>query len=313
MITKTQPIFRTQTAIAGGLRDYLKQLEGRLSLTSPLNVYLAGGMAVYLYTGNRLSTDIDAEFERRVIIPNDLIVDVTLENGEHKSVFLDTNYNSTFALMHENYLDDSILLDLGTDQIKLHVLSPLDLAVSKIARFNDNDKKDIAALVSLGLTTAEEIEQRATSALAGYIGGDMVRYNIRDAVAVAREAKVDAEERQAAAQRLADLPALAQQAGASLTFWEKAMAAIAAHGVEAVDWANVERRTFIESIGENGQDPSSVANAICQHSPGAVTAERQAMIRAVIERMAPGLQARYAFNKNDENKHRRDLDDNTIE
>lgn len=62
--------------------------------------------------------------------------------------------------------------------------------MSKIARFADNDKEDIAALVRLGLTTADEIEQRATSAMAGYIGGQaMLKLNLRDAVALAREAE----------------------------------------------------------------------------------------------------------------------------
>ena len=89
--------------------------------------------------------------------------------------------------MHEDYLDDAIPLDLGVEQIRLHVLSPLDLAVSKIARFADNDKEDIAELVRLGLTTADEIEQRALSALAGYVGGQaMLMLNLRDAVAQAR-------------------------------------------------------------------------------------------------------------------------------
>lgn len=118
------PIFHTQTALAQGLRDLFRQLEERLSLSSPLKVYLAGGMAYIL----------------------------------------------------------------------LYVLSPLDLAVSKIARFADNDKDDIAALVRLGLTNADEIEQRATSALVGYIGGQaMLKLNLQDALALAR--KVEAENR----------------------------------------------------------------------------------------------------------------------
>jgi hypothetical protein len=40
--------------------------------------------------------------------------------------------------------------------------------------------------VRLGLTTADAIEQRATSALGGYVGGlGMLRLNLRDAVALA--------------------------------------------------------------------------------------------------------------------------------
>ena len=74
----------------------------------------------------------------------------------------------------------------------VYVLSPVDLAVSKIARFADNDKEDIAALVRLGLTTASAIEQRATSALAGYVGGQaMLRLNLQEAVVLAHQAEVE--------------------------------------------------------------------------------------------------------------------------
>jgi len=180
--------FHTHTALANALRELFRQLEERLSLRNPMNVYLAGGMAVHLYTASRVTTDVDAEFGGRVHLPSDLMVEVTLEDGSQQVVYLDTNYNSTFALMHEDYLDDSIPVDLGVDQIRVHVLSPVDLAVSKIARFADNDKEDIAALVRLGLTTADEIEQRATSALAGFVGGQaMLRLNLRDAVALTRQ------------------------------------------------------------------------------------------------------------------------------
>lgn len=184
----TDQAFHTHTALVEGLRALFRQLEERLSLSRPVNVYLAGGMAVHLYTGSRVTTDVDAEFGGRVYLPNDLMVEVTLEDGTQQVVYLDTNYNSTFALMHEDYLDDSIPVNLGMDRIRVHVLSPVDLAVSKIARFADNDKEDIAALVQLGLTSADEIERRATYALTGYIGGQaMLKLNLRDAVALARE------------------------------------------------------------------------------------------------------------------------------
>ncbi len=42
-------VFHTHTALAEGLRELFVQLEERLSLRSPVNVYLAGGMAVHLY------------------------------------------------------------------------------------------------------------------------------------------------------------------------------------------------------------------------------------------------------------------------
>ena len=187
-------IFHTRTALAEGLRELFLQLQQRLSLTSPLKVYLAGGMAVHLYTASRVTTDVDAEFGGRIYLPNDLMVEVTLENGIQQVVYLDTNYNASFALMHEDYLDDAVLVDLGVDHILVYVLAPVDLAVSKIARFSENDKEDIAALVRLGLTSSDEIEQRATAALIGYIGGQsMLQANLRDALNLARKVEQQRE------------------------------------------------------------------------------------------------------------------------
>ena len=78
-----------RTALAEGLRELFKQLEERLSLRSPVNVYLAGGMAVHLYTATRVTTDVDAEFGGRVFLPKDLMVEVTLEDGTQQVVYLD--------------------------------------------------------------------------------------------------------------------------------------------------------------------------------------------------------------------------------
>lgn len=181
------PVFNTHTVLAEGVRELFKKLENRLSLRQALDVYLAGGIAVHLYTANRVTTDVDAEFGRRVLLPNDLTVDVTLEDGTPQVIYLDTNYNSSFALLHEDYLDDAIPVDFGLDWLRVRVLSPVDLAVSKIARWADNDREDLAALVRRGLTSADAIEQRANSALTAYVGNpSALRLNLQEAVALAR-------------------------------------------------------------------------------------------------------------------------------
>lgn len=181
------PRFHTDTALARGLRELLRSLSHRLALRSPLRVYLAGGMAVHLYSATRVTTDVDAEFGSRIFVPQDLVVDVTLEDGTPATVHFDTNYNASFALMHEDYLHDALPLDMGIDNIQLYVLSPLDLAVSKVARFADNDKEDIAELVRLGLVRADDLEKRALAAVGGFVGGQaLLLLNLRDAVALAR-------------------------------------------------------------------------------------------------------------------------------
>ena len=164
-------VFHTGTALAQGLRELLKQLEERLSLTKPLTMYLAGGMAVHLYTSARVTTDVDAEYSARVHIPDDVMVTINLEDGTPQVIYLDKNYNSYFALMHEDYRDDSIPVELGLKHVVVRVLQPVDLAVSKIARLAENDREDIASLVRLGLTNANQIEQRASAAIAGFVGG----------------------------------------------------------------------------------------------------------------------------------------------
>jgi Nucleotidyltransferase of unknown function (DUF6036) len=187
-MTRSSSPFHTDTALAEGLRKLFVELEGRLSLRQSLLVYLAGGMAVHLYTGQRVTNDVDAEFAARVLLPNDLMVEVIKEDGTPSLLYLDTNYNPMFSLLHENYQDDAIALELGLAYLSIRVLAPVDLAVSKIARFASNDREDIGALVRLGFTSAEAIAQRANEALETYIGNvAVVRLNLRDAVAIARE------------------------------------------------------------------------------------------------------------------------------
>lgn len=182
-----QPVFHLDTVLARAMRQLFKKMVDRLALERPLNVYLAGGMAVHLYTGQRVTTDVDAEYGARILVPTDIGVEVDEADGTKRLIYFDANYNATFALMHEDYLDDAIPIDIGVEMIRLHVLSPLDLAVSKIARFAGNDQQDIAALVAMRLTTADAIEQRANEALGGFVGGvAMLKLNIRDAVALAR-------------------------------------------------------------------------------------------------------------------------------
>lgn len=189
-MTPRKPAFVTDSALANALKELLVNLERRLELDAPLKAYLAGGMAVHLYTGTRVTMDVDAEFSARVHIPGDVVVSATLENGAKKTIYFDTNYNSTFALMHDDHQEDAIPLDLGSTHIRLLVLSPVDLAVSKIARFADNDKKDIEDLVRLGLTSSREIEVRAKEAMVTFVGGKaMLNANIRDAVSLARHAE----------------------------------------------------------------------------------------------------------------------------
>ena len=184
--------FHLDSPIARGMCEFFRLLEVRLELDRPLTIFLAGGMAVHLYTAKRVTTDIDAEFSARVVVPSDLCVQVNLPDGSTEDIYFDSNFSTTLGLIHENYQDDSVLVDLGLQHITLRVLSPVDLAVSKISRLADPDKEDIRDLVLAGLTGADEIAARAEEALGSYIGNtSSLRFNIRNAIEIARKAEKD--------------------------------------------------------------------------------------------------------------------------
>jgi hypothetical protein len=180
--------FATHTALADGLRTLIKEFERRTDLRAPIKMFIAGGMAAHLYTASRVTTDVDAEFSKRILLPSDLIV----ETKDGNMLYLDPTYNSTFALMHENYLEDAVPVPIGTDLVHVYVLSPVDLIVSKIARFSGPDAEDIASIISRFHTPAEEIEKRAEEALGGYVGNaDNLRMNLREVLKIAARLAIE--------------------------------------------------------------------------------------------------------------------------
>ena len=133
------------------------------------------GVAVNFYTGERPTRDVDASFSRRLILPpgNELVVPYEGPDGQVRSLYLDTNYNTTFAVMHEDAEEDSWLVEgeqFDNRKVELRVLAPVDLAVSKLARFADNDRQDIAALARQRLISVDAVSGRATEALKYYVG-----------------------------------------------------------------------------------------------------------------------------------------------
>jgi hypothetical protein len=132
--------------------------------------------------GARVTTDVDAEFSKRILLPPDLIV----ETAGGTMLYIDPNYNSTFALMHEDYLEDAVPVPISSGLIQVYALSPVDLVVSKIARFAGPDAEDIESVIARCRLPAADIQQRAEEALGGYIGNtDYLRMNLRDVLHIA--------------------------------------------------------------------------------------------------------------------------------
>jgi hypothetical protein len=152
--------------ITASLRDLPKRVL-------PIEMFVAGGAAVYFYTGERVSRDVDAVFSRRLALPEDLEVAYRDSDGAPRVLYFDRQYNDTFALMHEDARDDSVPLALkhvDSDTLNVRLLSALDLAVSKISRFSSQDRGDIAALSKHGLIKADALRRRSEEALKNYVG-----------------------------------------------------------------------------------------------------------------------------------------------
>jgi len=174
--TRTQPSEHADPHLLAAFSEIAERIARSLSLPEggpPIRMFVAGGVAVHYYTGVRPTRDVDAVFSHRMLLPADLDVNYVDAIGTPRLLYFDRQYNDTFGLLHENANDDSVSICLnGVDTKKLDVrlLSPLDVAVSKLARFEDHDRTDILALAEAGLMTERQLRRRAEEALAAYVG-----------------------------------------------------------------------------------------------------------------------------------------------
>ena len=170
-------------------------IEGAPKRSLPVVMYVAGGAAMHLYAGGRVSEDIDAVFSRRLVLPADLEVGYRDADGAARLLYFDRQYNDTFGLLHEDAHRDANPLQLqGIDPavIDVRLLSPLDLAVSKVARLSDQDRDDIALLARRGMIGAAALGKRCEKAMQRYVG-DLAR--LRHSIDVACRIVEDASRR----------------------------------------------------------------------------------------------------------------------
>ncbi len=160
------------------LIEMLDRLDGILRRSDyvgdPVQMYLAGGMAVHYHCGTRYTDDVDATFSRRLLLPyHELAVGYVRDNNSPASIFLDPTYNDTFALLHPDHRASCVeWKGIGNEKRLIHLLvfSPLDLAVSKIARFSENDQADILALASHRFFNSTQLQAHSREALEYYVG-----------------------------------------------------------------------------------------------------------------------------------------------
>lgn len=185
------------------LRNAVSTIVSRISdslpdLKEPVKMFLAGDLAVNFYTGYIPTTDFttQATFSRRLLInPNDLIVSFVGSNQLKKIVYFDANYNTNFSLIHPDFENDSFRVlgdEFKSDKLQLHLISPVDLVLSKLARFKDNDREHVIAFALDKLVTTKLLNSRANEALECHLGNtDKLLFNLKEASKRINEAHRD--------------------------------------------------------------------------------------------------------------------------
>jgi len=175
-----QKLFRSLNEIADDHGSDQAYIDGQFK------AYIFGGAAVHMYTNHRSSHDVDVEFTEYLpaFKDEDVVVMYLDRDAKSKQLTFDDNFTPVLGLLHEDYIDDAVpfMTEKG-DVLWVYLVSPLDLAVSKLARFADHDFDDIKALARAGLVGAESLRERAEFALGAYVGDTVtVSTNIRLAV-----------------------------------------------------------------------------------------------------------------------------------
>lgn len=163
--------------LEAALRIVLDRMDAELRESGyagePIRMYLAGGLAVNYHCGSRYTGDIDARFSRRVIFTGDISTTYLQPGGGERILYLDRQYNPDFGLYPEDYSRNAVeWRGLGNERRKLAlwVLSPIDLAVTKVARLSAHDEQDILSLAALpeGGFTFSQLAARVDEALEYY-------------------------------------------------------------------------------------------------------------------------------------------------
>lgn len=182
----------TDRELLPALRRHLEALSDRLgNLGEPVEARIAGGIAVNYYTGHRMSDDVDIEWSHRVPIPPDMqVFEVPNPDDPHDRhlVAMDGGFSDAMGSFPPDWGKRAREVSRAGNIVIL-VMDPVDLAVSKVARFSDRDREDIRQLAAHGLVDPLLFAERMEEALDYYVGDTtFVRHNFEEAKEiVARE------------------------------------------------------------------------------------------------------------------------------
>ncbi|WP_086930649.1 DUF6036 family nucleotidyltransferase [Agarilytica rhodophyticola] len=142
-----------------------------------IKAYIFGGCAMHILTNSRGSGDIDVEFSAaRHVKSSELTFNVSpityTSQGTKLRLLYDKTFSPTLGPLHEDYQDDAIQIEtrMVASPLWLYVVTPADLAVSKLGRFGERDIDDILTLIKVKRLSIDEFVSRANEAAEYYVG-----------------------------------------------------------------------------------------------------------------------------------------------
>ena len=164
--------------LQGALALFLDRVDAEIKTGGydgePIRMFLAGGLAVNFHCGSRYTGDIDASFSRRLLLRDEeLAWTYRKAAGSDALLHFDRNYNPALALLHPDHEANAVeWLGIGNERraIQLRVLAPLDLALSKVARFSEQDRRDIRDLARVAGFDLAALRGHAAETLAYFLG-----------------------------------------------------------------------------------------------------------------------------------------------
>lgn len=168
------PLALAMLQFFGHLRE---DILHQTSKPGSVKAYLFGGCALHIHTNARISNDIDVEFSSAEWMRKNSIVisrpSIIYTAGPvRRTLEFDSQFTPVLGPLHEDYQDDAILLQKHhlDSPLWVYVVTPEDLAVSKLGRFGEQDREDILTMLKMKKMTVDNFRKRAAEALKYYVG-----------------------------------------------------------------------------------------------------------------------------------------------
>jgi Nucleotidyltransferase of unknown function (DUF6036) len=119
----------------------------------------------------------------------DSYLERSYDNLPDEAVDFDGNFNPTIAPVHPDYKNRSLHLHTTKSKlVSLYLVSAVDIAISKLGRFESVDREDIVNLFQKNMFTIEEFIETAEEAKK-YCGvaTDKLEFNIKEAMDILKE------------------------------------------------------------------------------------------------------------------------------